>query len=109
MAKPQEILQQAISLIEKKGNDYQNPNSSIKQADYFPRGCASILDMIHIKLLRMRSIIEAIQSSKEFEPNNESLKDSAIDLINYASFFAAYIDGDIDGQTNEKDLLNRKK
>ena len=46
---------------------------------------------------------------KEYIENYESLHDSAVDLINYAAFFAAYLDGDIDGQTPERDIFNRVK
>ena len=35
------VLQDAVELQRRKANDYQNPHSSIKQADYYPRGCAS--------------------------------------------------------------------
>ena len=32
------VLQECAELQLKKSNDYQNPNSRIKQADYYPRG-----------------------------------------------------------------------
>ena len=40
-------------------------------------------------------------------PHFESLEDSCIDIINYASFFAAYMKGGIDGQEEDRDFLNR--
>ena len=43
------VLQDAVELQRRKANDYQNPHSSIKQADYYPRGCASILDIMNAK------------------------------------------------------------
>ena len=43
------------------------------------------------------------------EINFESLEDSAIDLINYASFFVSYLRGGIEGQTANHDFLNRIK
>ena len=45
--------------------------------------------------------------SKLTQPNFESLEDSCVDLANYASFFAAYMNNAIDGQTDERDFLNR--
>ena len=36
------VLQECSDLQLKKANDYQNPNSHIKQADYYPRGVASL-------------------------------------------------------------------
>ena len=32
------VLKKAAEIQVKKGNDYQNPNSRVKQADYYPRG-----------------------------------------------------------------------
>ena len=42
-----------------------------------------------------------------YSPNFESLEDSIVDLINYASFFGAYMKGGIDGQDPQHDFLNR--
>ena len=103
------VLQQAAEIQTKKSNDYQNPNSRIQQADYYPRGFASILDVMHAKVLRMQSVLEAMESDKEYNPNFESLEDSCLDLINYASFLVAYCRGGIDGQDPDRDFLNRSK
>ena len=103
------VLQVCAELQAKKSNDYQNPNSRIKQADYYPRGVASILDIIHAKTLRMFSVLEAMESDPDYNPNFESLEDSGKDLINYASFMVAYMRGGIDGQSEDNDFLNRNK
>lgn len=103
------ILHECADLQLKKSNDYQNPNSIVRQADYYPRGVASILDIIHAKTLRLRSVLEAMESDPNYQPNFESIEDSAKDLINYASFLAAYVRGGIDGQSSDRDFLNRKK
>lgn len=103
------VLQECAELQLKKSNDYQNPNSRIKQADYYPRGIASILDIINAKTLRMWSVLEAMENDPNYRPNYESLEDSAKDLINYASFLCAYLRGKIDGQDPTKDFLNRTK
>lgn len=102
------VLDECINLQLKKSNDYQNPNSAIKQADYYPNGCQSIFDAMHAKTLRMRSVMEAMNNDPNYKPNFESLEDSAKDLINYASFFVAYMRGKIDGQEKDRDWLNRK-
>lgn len=39
--KPLMILKQAADLIAKKGNDYQNPKSRIRQSDYYPNGATN--------------------------------------------------------------------
>lgn len=103
------VLEECADLQLKKSNDYQNPNSNIQQADYYPRGVASLLDIVHAKTLRMYSVLEAMENDPNYEPNFESLEDSAKDLINYGSFIAAYIRGGIDGQSPDRDFLNRKK
>ena len=109
MSKPSiKVLEECAALQLKKSNDYQNPNSTIRQADYYPRGVASILDIIHTKTLRMRSVLEAMESDPSYTPNFESLEDSGKDLINYASFFVAYLRNGVDGQSPDRDHLNRK-
>ena len=102
------VLHECADLQLKKANDYQNPNSRIKQADYYPRGVATILDIVYAKVLRMQSVLEAMENDSDYEPNFESLEDSSKDLINYSSFMAAYIRGGIDGQSEDRDFLNRK-
>ena len=102
------VLQECAELQIKKGNDYQNTHSRIRQADYYPRGIATILDIVYAKVLRMQSVIEAMENDPEYEPNFESLEDSAKDLINYGSFMASYMRGGMDGQRIDRDFLNRK-
>ena len=102
------VLNECRAIMVKKSNDYQNPNSSIRQADYYPNGCLSILDAIHAKTLRLRSVMEAMTSDPAYQPNFESIEDSAKDLINYCAFFVAYSRGKIDGQKPDRDWLNKK-
>lgn len=102
------VLEECAELQLKKSNDYQNPNSNIVQADYYPRGVATILDTVYGKILRMYSVLEAMEHDKDYNPNFESLEDSAKDLINYSSFIVAYIRGEVEGQSNDRDFLNRK-
>ena len=103
------VLHECADLQLKKSNDYQNPNSTIRQADYYPRGFASILDVMHTKIIRMRSVLEAMEYDPNYVPNFESLEDSAKDLINYSSFAVSFIRGGIDGQDPKRDFLNRHK
>ena len=104
-----EVLKRAAEVQTKKSDDYQNPKSRIKQAMYYPRGCATILDTMAAKVLRMQSVMEAMELDPSYEPNFESLEDSCVDLINYASFFASYMQGKMEGQTSDRDFLNRPK
>ena len=95
------VLQEAIDLQLKKSRDYQNENSVIVQSDYYPNGCKTILDTIWAKALRMRSVMDAMEAS-DYDPNFESLEDSAIDLINYCSFFVSYSRGKMEGQDEDR-------
>jgi len=101
------VLKKAAEIQVKKGNDYQNPNSRVKQADYYPRGCATLLDTMAAKVLRMQSVLEAMEQDPNYNPNFESLEDSCLDIINYSSFFASYMNQGIDGQDGTRDFLNR--
>jgi hypothetical protein len=102
------VLQQCIDLQNKKSNDYQNSTSRIRQADYYPNGCLTIHDIMHAKMLRMQSVMEAMMNDPNYTPNFESLEDSAMDLINYSSFFVSYVRGKVDGQLPDHDIFNRK-
>jgi hypothetical protein len=97
------VLEECINLQVSKGRDYQNPNSRVKQAMYYPRGLDSIMDIIHAKYLRIISLTEAQQ-----DPKFESIEDSLKDGINYMSFAAAYMRGEIDGQDPNKDIFNKE-
>lgn len=100
------ILLEAAELQERKGQDYQNPLSRVRQADHYPRGVYTILDTINGKMLRMYSVLETMEQGGKV--NFESVEDSAIDMINYASFLVAYMRGEIDGQEMGKDIFNRR-
>ena len=103
------ILSECSDIQLKKSKDYQNPNSRIKQADYYPRGVMSIMELINTKTIRLWSLIEAMENDPSYEPNFESIEDSLKDLINYASFAVAYSRGKIEGQYPNRDFLNREK
>jgi hypothetical protein len=99
-------LKEAIAIQIKKSQDYQNPLSRVRQADHYPRGVYTILDTVNGKLLRMYSVLETMEQGGKV--NFESVEDSALDAINYLSFVVAYMRGEIDGQTEGKDIFNRR-
>lgn len=103
------VLRSCIDLQKKKSRDYQNPASMIKQAEYYPNGVSTILDIIHAKKLRMDSVMAAMRDDSAYNPNFESLEDSAMDMINYCSFLVAYSRGKLSGQRGDRDFLNRMK
>ena len=102
------VLQECAELQIKKSQDYNNPDSRIHQNMYYPRGVATILDIVWAKVLRMYSVVEGMENDPNYNPNFESLEDSAKDLINYSSFIVAYCRQGIDGQDGTKDYLNRE-
>ena len=89
------VLVECIKLQISKSRDYQNPNSGVRQADHYRRGVDTIHDMIHQKLLRAQSLLEA-----QGKPNHESLEDTYKDMINYCSFAVSYLRGKMDGQSD---------
>jgi hypothetical protein len=101
-----QVLLEAADIQEKKGQDYNNAVSSVQQADYYPRGVTSILDIVNAKYLRMVSVLETMEAGGNV--NFESVEDSAIDMINYASFIVAYMRGQVPGQKPGYDIFNRK-
>jgi len=103
------VLQECAEIQAKKSNDYQNPNSRIVQADYYPRGVMSIMELIHTKTIRLWSVLEAMENDPNYEPNFESVEDSFKDLINYSSFAVAYCRGKIEGQDPDKNFINKPK
>ena len=103
------VLSECSDIQLKKSKDYQNPNSRIKQADYYPRGVMSIMELINTKTIRLWSLIEAMENDPSYEPNFESIEDSLKDLINYASFAVSYSRGKIEGQDPNRDFRNREK
>lgn len=102
------IFFEAIKIINKKSNTYQNQNSTVKQADYYPHGCITLYDLMNTKILRIKSILDTIESDEKYIPDFESLEDSCIDLINYTVFFIAYTRKLINGQDINKNIFNKE-
>ena len=75
------VLQECAELQDRKSRDYQNEKSRIVQADYYPRGIASIMDIIHAKTLRFWSVLEAMENAPAYKPHFDSIQDSFKDLV----------------------------
>lgn len=89
------VLQKVVALRAKKGNDY---NSGPTLRDYFPFGHQSYAQMLHVKMLRIHSLLAVI--AKGGKPNFEGINDTLEDLINYSSFYAeAIADGSVEQPT----------
>ena len=84
-------LAEAALLCIKKSQDY-NQNSSnmdphrVDRSSYFPFGTVSYAQMIHTKAQRFNSLV--LKEMHGQDANFEGLRDTALDIINYAGFFA---------------------
>jgi hypothetical protein len=56
--------------------------------DYFPFGDKSFCHELHKKTKRLVSLAQT-----QKVPNNESVKDNLLDLINYASYYYEWLEG----------------
>jgi len=103
------VLGECSEIQIKKASDYQNRHSTVRQADYYPSGVMTIIEIMHGKMLRLRSVAEAMRDDPDYSPNFEALEDSCKDLANYSSFAVAYLRGKMDGQDPNRDLFNRPR
>jgi len=71
-------------ICENKSADYQN---NVSRNEYFPFGLKSYVQMINMKNLRILSVMDKPKI------NNESIKDSLLDLMNYCAFTIDYLEG----------------
>lgn len=88
------VIDEAVSLLEKKGEDY---NSTVKREDYFPHGLLSYHQMLHVKVTRLQSLIQSGEDA-----NFESIKDTLQDLLNYTVMTLSYLEPD-DGRSTTRD------
>lgn len=79
-------LMEAAKLQRKKSEDYGSVDHA--KTDYFPLGDASYYHMLWMKLLRIRNLRIDDPKAAVFE----GARDSLLDLINYASFYVAWLD-----------------
>ncbi len=93
---PVKYLAKAGLIQLKKSEDYNNGQNSIES--YFPFGLVSYSQMIHTKSQRLISLAVA---EKQNNPNFESVTDTALDLINYATFLAKYSDTSVTSESPE--------
>lgn len=90
-----DVHRELAELRMKKGEDYNVGGPTI--ADYFPFGHRSYAQMVHVKGLRIQSLLAVLDAGRE--PNFEGLRDTLLDLLNYATFYVEAIDrGDLAGR-----------
>lgn len=101
-----DILQECIDLMAAKSDDYCFPGSTVKPADYYPRGIDSLLETIDCsKQLRQTSILDKMRAG--IPVNFEGLEDTLKDRINYLAIAIEWVRGDMDGMEPGRDIFNR--
>lgn len=101
------VLKECVEIQLRKSADYQNPKSTVRQADHYPHGINTITDMVHQKMVRAKSLLEAMEFGGDQPPNFESIEDSFKDAINYLSFAVSYMRKKMDGQDMSRDIFNK--
>lgn len=84
-------LAEAALLCIRKSQDYNQAATDmdphkIDRSSYFPFGDVSYAQMLHTKSQRFNSLV--LKSINGQDANFEGLRDTALDIINYAGFFA---------------------
>lgn len=85
-------LAEAALLCAKKSEDYnrgaegEGDIHNVNRDLYFPLGLASYSQMLHTKSMRLLALARSGNT-----PNFESARDTALDIINYAGFLAAWL------------------
>lgn len=102
-----EVLDECKEVMAKKAGDYNAPGSPVKTADYYPRGLDDFWHMLHVKTLRVESLLYLMREGNtvEFEDISQNLKD----LIVFSAMMIEFSEGKTDGQNLEKDLFGRSK
>jgi len=85
-------LAEAALLCIKKSQDYNQGGMTmdphkIDRSGYFPFGAVSYAQMLHTKSQRFNSLVK-----KDGAANFEGLRDTALDIINYAGFYIASLE-----------------
>lgn len=87
-AKMSPVFIEVTEIAIKKSQDYNNGNGQpTSRAVYFPFGLLSYAQMLHTKSQRLNSLAQ-----QDKTPNNESVRDTLLDMINYATFAVEAID-----------------
>lgn len=82
------VFKEVTKIAIKKSEDYNNGNGQpTSRAQYFPFGLLSYAQMLHTKSQRLNSLAQ-----QDKIPNNESIRDTLLDMINYATFAVEAID-----------------
>jgi hypothetical protein len=85
-------LAEAALLCIKKSQDYnqgmgQDDPHTVDRSGYFPFGAVSYAQMLHTKSQRFNSLVKKSEAA-----NFEGLRDTALDIINYAGFYIASLE-----------------
>jgi hypothetical protein len=95
-----EVLKKSLHEI----NTDSEKTNNVKQAKYYRRGIDTLHDNIVQRMLTAENIIESRSIT-----HNDELKRLYQEILIEAAHAIAYIDGEIVGQRDDKDIYNRHK
>lgn len=103
-----ETLQQYRDFAISKTHDYDDIHDpEFFHATYYPSGINDILYEISKKVKRIRRGLKRWFESGD-KPKTDSLQDSFRDISIYSAIGGTYINGNLEGQTEDRDIFNRE-
>lgn len=82
------VFKEVTEIALRKAKDYNGEEQPKSRSNYFPFGLISYAQMIHTKSQRLNSLAKQATPT----PVNESVRDTLLDLINYATFAVEALD-----------------
>ena len=87
-------------------NDKEDPE--FQHAAYYPDGINNIVYELWKKIKRIRRNLKRMYNGGS-PPKTESVRDSFRDIHIYSAIGGAYWDGNLEGQSSDRDVFNREK
>lgn len=92
-----------------KNHDYNDKDDpEFQHASYYPDGIDNIVYELWKKVKRIRRNLKRMKNGGP-PPKTESVKDSFRDVNIYSAIGGTYFDGNLEGQSSNRDIFNREK
>jgi hypothetical protein len=102
-----ETMVEYVDFAKSKNHDYNGDDPEFQHAAYYPNGISDIMYEISKKVKRIRRGIKRFAESGDL-PKTDSLGDSFRDINIYSAIGATYMRGHLEGQSEDRDILNRE-
>lgn len=89
---PQDIINKGLKLLERKNADYaakHNRHENFEHSAMVMEWFKKDIDKVYIALITTKITRLATLLNSEMEPNNESIEDSFVDLVNYCALWGS--------------------